>query len=334
MPLPSAPSTSASGPRQVEVVDRARRVLGGADDADVALLQLVQRARQVGDHEVRHRLGGAARDLGDGRVDADRVVLRRDHRMRAGAVGHAQAGAEVVRVGDAVEHQHQRRPFDARRACRRATWPARSGSTRADHALVPVRAGELRQALVVALDELDAGLDRALDEVRMRASRRAGSTCSSSTERGAVFRRTPTAWKPNRMRAVIGRIVAGRRQLSRPSSQADRGHAADQHRLVQHVEGEAPAAEQRRAARSGRGSGPASQRGGARSSQSAGGRAPPHDAEPGQHRHVVLGHRQVRDEADPVGPARLSKNGCCTSCGRGDRDQRRAASSQRAATTP
>ena len=32
-------------------------------------------------------------------------------------------------------------------------------------------------------------------------------------------------------------------------------------------------------------------------------RAPPDDAEPGQHRRVVLGDGQVRHEADPIGPA-------------------------------
>ena len=36
-------------------------------------------------------------------------------------------------------------------------------------------------------------------------------------------------------------------------------------------------------------------------------RAPPDDAEPRQDRRVVLGHRQVRDEADPVGPARVEE---------------------------
>ena len=135
----------------------------------------------------------------------------------------------------------------------------------------------------------------------MRASRRAGSTCSSSTERGAVFRRTPTAWKPNRMRAVIGRIVAAAAaQRSRPSSQAAAATPPDQHQLVRHVEGEAPAAEERQPRERPR------QRSGehglAVAQQPVGRRrAPPHDAEPGQHRHVVLGHRQVRDQADPVG---------------------------------
>jgi hypothetical protein len=77
--------------------------------ADAALLQLVQRARQVGHHQVGHGLGRAAGHLGHGGVDAHGVVLGCDDRMRTGAVGHAQAGAQVVRVGHAVEHQQQRR---------------------------------------------------------------------------------------------------------------------------------------------------------------------------------------------------------------------------------
>ena len=146
-------------PGEVEVVDRARRVLGGADDADVALLQLAERSRQVGDHEVRHRLGSAARDLGDGRVDADGVVLRRDHGVRAGAVGDAQAGAEVVRVGDAVEDEDERR-LAARfgrleRVVERVA--ARDRLDDRDDALVAVVAGETAQALVVAVDEAHLG---------------------------------------------------------------------------------------------------------------------------------------------------------------------------------
>ena len=84
--------------------------------------------------------------------------------MRAGAVGHAQAGAEVVRIGHAVEHQQQRRAVhriehvvERMRRCKRLD--AR------DDALVPMRAAQLVQTLVVAVDQLDAGLLRALDEL-------------------------------------------------------------------------------------------------------------------------------------------------------------------------
>ena len=49
-----------------------------------------------------------------------RAVLRRDHRVRTGPVGDAQAGAEIVRIGHAVEHEQQRRLGQAHRAGRRA----------------------------------------------------------------------------------------------------------------------------------------------------------------------------------------------------------------------
>ena len=87
------------------------------------------------------------------------MVLRRDHRVRAGAVGDAQAGAEVVRVGDAVEDEDQRR-LAARlgrleRVVERVA--ARDRLDDRDDALVAVVAGEAAQALVVAVDQANLG---------------------------------------------------------------------------------------------------------------------------------------------------------------------------------
>ena len=181
---------------QVELVERARRRLGRADDADVALLQLAERARQVGDHEVRHRLGGAARDLGDRRVDADRVVLRRDHRVRAGAVGDAQAGAEVVRIGDAVEHEDERRLAGRFGSLERVVerMAARDRLDARDDALVAVVAGQASQAPVVALDQPQRRPPRRARRTGACAGRGATrSKWTSTTERGAVFSRTPIA---------------------------------------------------------------------------------------------------------------------------------------------
>src|SRR5258707_11485672 len=42
------------------------RIVAGADDPDIALLELIERARQVGDHEIGHGLGRAAGHLGHG----------------------------------------------------------------------------------------------------------------------------------------------------------------------------------------------------------------------------------------------------------------------------
>jgi hypothetical protein len=92
------------------------------------------------------------------------VVLRRDHGVRAGAIGDAQARAEVVRVGHAVEHEHERRTFDlVERVVERLGERERLDPRH--HALVPMRAGELREPVVAALDDPHARLDRAGDEV-------------------------------------------------------------------------------------------------------------------------------------------------------------------------
>ena len=173
-PAPSAPSTRATGPRRSSVVERALGVVAGADDADVALLQLVQRARQVGDHQVGHRLGRAAGDLGHRGIQAHGVVLRRDDGVRAGTVGHAQAGAQVVRVGHAVEHQHQRRAAARASSTSSSEWRCASGVTRATtpwwRGCRPAGAGARRRCRSAC-----APASRARStNWRMRASRRAG----------------------------------------------------------------------------------------------------------------------------------------------------------------
>ena len=107
-PAPSAPSTHATGPLDVGV-EQALAAGIGAENPDALLLHVPQRAREIGHRDHRDRVGGAARGLGHRRVDADRAVLRHDDRMRAERVGAAQAGAEIVRVGHAVQNQQQRR---------------------------------------------------------------------------------------------------------------------------------------------------------------------------------------------------------------------------------
>ena len=78
-------------------------------DPYTRFLHFAQRPRKVGHGDDRDRVGGAAGRFRDSSVDADRAVLRHDHRMRAERVCAAQAGAQVVRIGDAVEHEQQRR---------------------------------------------------------------------------------------------------------------------------------------------------------------------------------------------------------------------------------
>jgi hypothetical protein len=45
-------------------------------------------------------------------LDADGAILGDDDRLGAEGIGAAQAGAEIVRIGDAVEDQQQRRLGD------------------------------------------------------------------------------------------------------------------------------------------------------------------------------------------------------------------------------
>ena len=84
------------------------------------------------------------------------MILRRDHGVRTGAIGHTQAGAEVVRVGDAVEYEHERRGAGGVDGIERVVerMALRDRLDARDHALVPVRAGEAAQAGVVAFDRL------------------------------------------------------------------------------------------------------------------------------------------------------------------------------------
>lgn len=101
-------------PAQVEIKDLLGRLAGGTDDPQPLLLQLLQRARQVGHRHQRHHFGSAAGDLAHRGVEGRRLVLGHDHRLHSGSIGGAQAGAEIVRIGHPVEHQQQRYRFVAR----------------------------------------------------------------------------------------------------------------------------------------------------------------------------------------------------------------------------
>jgi len=78
------------------------------------LLQRLERAREVRHLRDRHPLAGAGRSFDRRGREAGAVVLRDDDEVDAEAVGDAENGAEVLRVGDAVEDEDERRrlPID------------------------------------------------------------------------------------------------------------------------------------------------------------------------------------------------------------------------------
>ncbi len=132
MPSPSAPSTQATALGQIAP---HRVVLRRASSAPT-----IQMPRSFSSRSVRarlvtmmygHAVGRAAGHLDHRGAHARRTVLGRDHRVHAGGIGHAQAGAEIVRVGDAVEHQQQRRLGEPCRAGRRGSSPAHRSAPRA-----------------------------------------------------------------------------------------------------------------------------------------------------------------------------------------------------------
>nr|DAL08847.1 MAG TPA_asm: hypothetical protein [Caudoviricetes sp.] len=80
----------------------------GADNPDVVLLQQTQRTRQVGDADQRHIFRRAAGHFFGGGVQRGRTIFRHDNRVHTGRIRAAQTGAQIVRVGDAIQHQQER----------------------------------------------------------------------------------------------------------------------------------------------------------------------------------------------------------------------------------
>ena len=81
----------------------------GTDHPDLALLQFAQGACQIGHGDVGNALCRTAGDLEHRLGQAHSAILRRNHRMRTDRIGHAQAGPQIVRVLNAVEHQQESR---------------------------------------------------------------------------------------------------------------------------------------------------------------------------------------------------------------------------------
>ena len=110
-PGPSAPRASASGRASNPPSASARIRLGLPVEAHDRVAHLAERSDRV--REVRHLQVGLALErarggLGERPGLGRGVASRGDDRAGAEDLGRAQDGADVVRVGDAVEQQHQR----------------------------------------------------------------------------------------------------------------------------------------------------------------------------------------------------------------------------------
>ncbi len=117
-PAPSAPSTRAIGPSaagrsQSEVVAPGVE----ADQPAAQVTQPRQRRGQPTHHAEAQVLHRARRGLGDGGRDVDRPVPWQHHAGRTGTLRRAQEGAEVARIGHAVDG-HQERWCTLHRDCR------------------------------------------------------------------------------------------------------------------------------------------------------------------------------------------------------------------------
>jgi hypothetical protein len=125
------------------------RVAGQAVDPHALLLQLAQAARQVGHPHHRHAVRRAGRGLAHGGVDLHRLVLRDHHRGRARRRRAAQAGAQVVRILHAVEHQQQGLAAGIlHEAGEIVLAPGLSGRVACHRALVAQSAGDAVQCLL------------------------------------------------------------------------------------------------------------------------------------------------------------------------------------------
>ncbi len=107
MPPPSAPNTSASG-RFKSAPYRVSSASASVPTTQIAaLLQHREGSHQIGHARDRHEFGGACRDFAYHPVDRGGTILRDDDHVHAGRIGRTQAGSQIVRVGDPVEHQQQ-----------------------------------------------------------------------------------------------------------------------------------------------------------------------------------------------------------------------------------
>jgi hypothetical protein len=103
----AAEDQAAVGGGEVEVGVVGGSALVEADDPDVGLLHLLERADEVGNAGDADVLGGSGGGLGDHCGDGGGAALGEEDAVDAGAVGGAEEGAKVMRVFDAVEGEEK-----------------------------------------------------------------------------------------------------------------------------------------------------------------------------------------------------------------------------------
>ena len=121
---------------QISFVQRRLPLAREAHAPDPGLGEPSERAREVGHLDERHVLGGARRNLPRSRTETGGPIARCDDGVDPGGVGRTQAGAQVVRIGHAVEHQQQRAVTLGDQLLQRALVARGGAATQRDHALV------------------------------------------------------------------------------------------------------------------------------------------------------------------------------------------------------
>ena len=106
-PLSSAPSTNASGRENVSSVSGFGASEVEADLPIAHVAHLGERPRQIGDAANRHVLEPAGSRLRQCASEVGRMALGRDKRIDGEGGAGAQDRADIVRIGDLVEHEHQ-----------------------------------------------------------------------------------------------------------------------------------------------------------------------------------------------------------------------------------
>ena len=110
-----------------------------AVDPDAALLEVFERAIDVGDADHGQVLERAGRGFGDHVGDAGGAALGNDDGAGAGGVGGADDGAQIVRIFHAIEHHEHLAGCDGFEV------GVLARGAQGDHALVRGRAGQAVQ---------------------------------------------------------------------------------------------------------------------------------------------------------------------------------------------